>query len=134
MIKRIFKIIIPLIILLINIHSVNADMNDPLQSRISPGIIAKLFPNAESLGAPIGNPPYIPVFGNEDSSAIDVNILHSWRQEFLQVNAREPTKEEEEEKINSLKKKGDKKEIGFLFSTYETTGAKIGRASCRERV
>ena len=63
MIKRIFKIIIPLIILLINIHSVNADMNDPLQSRINPGIIAKLFPNAESLGAPIGNPPYIPVFG-----------------------------------------------------------------------
>ena len=63
MIKRIFKIIIPLIILIINIHSVNADMNDPLQSRINPGIIAKLFPNAESLGAPIGNPPYIPVFG-----------------------------------------------------------------------
>ena len=54
MIKSIFKIIIPLIILIINIDSVNADMNDPLQSRINPGIIAKLFPNAESLGAPIG--------------------------------------------------------------------------------
>ena len=124
MIKSILKIIIPLIILIINIQSAKADMNDPLQSRINPGIVAKLFPQAESLGAPIGDPPYIPVFGTEDSSAIDVNILHSWRQEFLQINSREPTKEEEEEKINSLKKKGDKKEIGFLFSTYETTGAK----------
>ena len=121
MIKSIFKIIIPLIILIINIQSAKADMNDPLQSRINPGIIAKLFPQAESIGAPIGDPPYIPVFGTEDSSAIDVNILHSWRQEFLQINSREPTKEEEEDKINSLKKKGDKKEIGFLFSTYETT-------------
>ena len=124
MVKSIFKIIIPLIILIINIQSAKADMNDPLQSRINPGIVAKLFPQAESLGAPIGDPPYIPVFGTEDSNAIDVNILHSWRQEFLQINSREPTKEEEEEKINSLKKKGDKKEIGFLFSTYETTGAK----------
>ena len=37
-----------------------AGMNDPLQSRINPGIVAKLFPSAESLGAPTGTPPYIP--------------------------------------------------------------------------
>ena len=122
--NNIVKIIIFFILLIINIHSVKADMNDPLQSRINPGIIAKLFPQAESLGAPVGDPPYIPVFGREDNSTIDVNALHSWRVDFLYVQNREPTKEEVEEQIASLKKKGEKKEIGFLFSTYETTKAK----------
>jgi len=122
--NNILKITIFFILLIINIHSVKADMNDPLQSRINPGIIAKLFPQAESLGAPVGDPPYIPVFGREDNSTIDVNALHSWRVDFLYVQNREPTKEEVEEQIASLKKKGEKKEIGFLFSTYETTKAK----------
>ena len=36
-------------------------MNDPLQSRINPGIVAKLFPSAESLGAPTGTPPYLTI-------------------------------------------------------------------------
>ena len=58
--KNILKITIFFILLIINIHSVKADMNDPLQSRINPGIIAKLFPQAESVGAPVGDPPYIP--------------------------------------------------------------------------
>ncbi len=122
--KNILKITIFFILLIINIHSVKADMNDPLQSRINPGIIAKLFPQAESVGAPVGDPPYIPVFGTEDNSTIDVNALHSWRVDFLYIQNREPTKEEVEEQIASLKKKGEKKEIGFLFSTYETTKAK----------
>ena len=102
----------------------NADMNDPLQSRINSGIVAKLFPQAESLGAPTGNPPYIPVYGTEENITIDETVLAKWRIEFLQVEAREPTEEETNAKIASLKKSGFKKEIGFLFSTYETTKAK----------
>ena len=90
-------------------------MNDPLQSRINPGIIAKLFPQAESVGAPVGDPPYIPVFGREDNSTIDVNALHSWRVDFLYVQNREPTKEEVEEQIASLKKKGEKKRDWLLI-------------------
>jgi len=124
LIKNIIKNILILLFTIFSISIAKADMNDPLQSRINPGIVAKLFPQAESLGAPTGSPPYIPVFGTESNKSVDVNILHSWRQEFLQVNAREPTKEEEEEKIASLQKKGEKKAIGFLFSTYETTKAK----------
>ena len=124
MTKLITKILFIFVISTSAAFNALADMNDPLQSRINPGIVAKLFPQAESLGAPTGDPPYIPVFGTEANKSVDVNILHSWRQEFLQVNAREPTKEEEEEKIASLQKKGEKKAIGFLFSTYETTKAK----------
>ncbi len=67
MIKNILKITIFFILLIINIQSAQADMNDPLQSRINPGIIAKLFPQAESLGAPVGNPPYIPVYGTDEN-------------------------------------------------------------------
>ena len=124
MIKNILKITIFFILLIINIQSAQADMNDPLQSRINPGIIAKLFPQAESLGAPVGNPPYIPVYGTDENVRIDETALAKWRIEFLQVEAREPTKEETNAKIASLKKRGFKKEIGFLFSTYETTKAK----------
>ena len=124
MIKYTLKIIIFFVLLIFNVHSVKADMNDPLQNRINSSIITKIFPQAKSLGAPIGNPPYIPVFGTEDKESFDVNVLYSWRQEFLLLNAREPTKEEEEEKIASLQTKGLIKEIGFLFSTYETTKAK----------
>ena len=94
MIKNIIKNLLILIFLTTSISIAKADMNDPLQSRINSGIVAKLFPQAESLGAPTGNPPYIPVFGTDANNSVDVNILHSWRQEFLQVNAREPTKEE----------------------------------------
>ena len=106
------------------IDGLRADMNDPLQSRINQGIVAKLFPESDSIGAPKGDPPYIPVFGSGEESTIDEQTLHRWRQEFLQVNAREPTEEETAEKISSLQKKGAQKEIGFLFSTYETTLAK----------
>ena len=120
------------ILLIVNINSIKADMNDPLQSRINPGIIAKLFPQAESLGAPTGTPPYIPVYGTDENVTIDEIALAKWRIEFLQVEAREPTEEETKAKIDSLKKSqfgynaetGLKKEIGFLFSTYETTKAK----------
>ena len=129
----IIKTIIYFILAAINISTVKADMkNDPLQSRINSGIIAKLFPQAESLGAPTGSPPYIPVYGTDDNVTIDETLLAKWRIEFLQVEAREPTEEETNAKIASLKKSqfgynaetGLKKEIGFLFSTYETTGAK----------
>ncbi|MBT7542504.1 MAG: hypothetical protein HN613_00340, partial [Gammaproteobacteria bacterium] len=51
----IIKTIIYFILAAINISTVKADMNDPLQSRINSGIIAKLFPQAESLGAPTGS-------------------------------------------------------------------------------
>ena len=128
----IIKILLLFILGAINISSVKADMNDPLQSRINPGIVAKLFPLAESLGAPTGTPPYIPVYGTDDNVTIDETVLAKWRIEFLQVEAREPTDEETKAKIDSLKKSqfgfneeaGLKKEIGFLFSTYETTKAK----------
>ena len=130
MLNTLFKILI--IYFLMNLHVAKADMNDPLQSRINSGIVAKLFPQSESLGAPIGNPPYIPVYGTDENVAIDETVLAKWRIEFLQVEAREPTEEETNAKITSLKKSqfgfnaktGLKKEIGFLFSTYETTGAK----------
>ena len=128
----IIKILLLFTLGAINISSVKADMNDPLQSRINPGIVAKLFPLAESLGAPTGTPPYIPVYGTDDNVTIDETVLAKWRIEFLQVEAREPTDEETKAKIDSLKKsqfgfnteEGLKKEIGFLFSTYETTKAK----------
>ena len=128
----IIKILLLFILGAINISSVKADMNDPLQSRINPGIVAKLFPLAESLGAPTGTPPYIPVYGTDDNVTIDETVLAKWRIEFLQVEAREPTDEETKAKIDSLKKSqfgfneeaGLKKAIGFLFSTYETTKAK----------
>jgi len=132
LINFIIKILIFFILVAINISVVKADMNDPLQSRINPGIIAKLFPQAESLGAPTGTPPYIPVYGIDDNVTIDETALAKWRIEFLQVEAREPTEEETKAKIDSLKKSqfgyndetGLKKEIGFLFSTYESSGAK----------
>ena len=102
-----------------------ADMNDPLQSRINPGIVAKIFPQAEALGSPQGNPPYIPVLGTAaEKTTIDEKLLAKWRIEFLQVYAREPTEAETAEKITALQTKGTQKEIGFLFSTYETTKAK----------
>ena len=81
-----------------------ADMTDPLQSRINSGIVAKLFPQAESLGAPTGNPPYIPVYGTEENITIDETVLAKWRIEFLQVEARETTEDEKNAKIASLKK------------------------------
>ena len=65
-----------------SISIAKADMNDPLQSRINPGIIAKLFPSAESLGAPTGTPPYIPVYGTDDNVTIDETVLAHWRREF----------------------------------------------------
>ena len=39
------------------IDVLRADMNDPLQSRINQGIVAKLFPESDSIGAPHGDPP-----------------------------------------------------------------------------
>jgi len=122
LITFIFKLII-FFLLIFNVHSTKAGMNDPLQSRINHSIIAKIFPKAKYLGSTIGDPPYIPVFGIEDKNNFDVNILYSWRKDFLLLNAREPTKEEEEEKIDSLQTKNEVKEIGYLFSTYETTKA-----------
>ena len=80
-----------------------ADMTDPLQSRINSGIVAKLFPQAESLGAPTGNPPYIPVYGTEENITIDETVLAKWRIEFLQVEAREPTEEETTKKTKTNK-------------------------------
>ena len=71
----IIKTIIYFILAAINISTVKADMNDPLQSRINSGIIAKLFPQAESLGAPTGSPPYIPVYGTDDNVTIDETLL-----------------------------------------------------------
>ena len=124
MIKTTLKFIIYFYLLIFNIHSTKAGMDEPLQSRINPSIIAKIFPQAKYLGAPIGDPPYIPVFGIEDKKNFDVNILYIWRKDFLLLNGREPTKEEEENKIASLQVKGVIKEIGYLFSTYETTKAK----------
>ena len=124
MVLDIIKSLITLIFTIMSISIAKADMNDPLQSRINPGIIAKLFPSAESLGAPTGTPPYIPVYGTDDNVTIDETVLAKWRIEFLQVEAREPTEEETKAKIASLKKTGFKKEIGVLFSTYETTKAK----------
>ena len=124
MIKNTLIILILIIGQILFIGQSKADMTDPLQSRINSGIVAKLFPQAESLGAPTGNPPYIPVYGTEENITIDETVLAKWRIEFLQVEAREPTEEETNAKIASLKKSGFKKEIGFLFSTYETTKAK----------
>ena len=124
MIKNTLIILILMVGQTLFIDQSKADMTDPLQSRINSGIVAKLFPQAESLGAPTGNPPYIPVYGTEENITIDETVLAKWRIEFLQVEAREPTEEETNAKIASLKKSGFKKEIGFLFSTYETTKAK----------
>jgi len=99
-------------------------MNEPLQSRINQNISLKIFPQAKYLGAPIGDPPYIPVFGIEDKKSFDVNVLYNWRKDFILLNTREPTKEEEKEKIDSIQTKGAVQEIGYLFSTYETIKAK----------
>ena len=88
------------------ISKVKADMLDPLQSRINKGILTKIFPGPNQLCIPVGNPPYIPVVGYEEGNTIDEKIMARWRIEFLQVNAREPTSGETEEKINSLLKKG----------------------------
>ena len=97
------------------ISKVKADMLDPLQSRINKGILTKIFPGPNQLGIPVGNPPYIPVVGYEEGNTIDEKIMARWRIEFLQVNAREPTSGETEEKINSLLKKGKTKTIGVLI-------------------
>ena len=124
MLKNILSIYIFTLVQIYFFHTANADMNDPLQSRINTGIVTKLFPQAESLSPPNGTPPYITVYGTEENVAIDETVLAKWRIEFLQVEAREPTEEETKAKIASLKKSGFKKIIGFLFSTYETTRAK----------
>ena len=124
MIKSILKLILFIFLLILNFHSSKAAINEPLQSRINQSISLKIFPQAKYLGAPIGDPPYIPVFGIEDKKSFDVNVLYNWRKDFILLNAREPTKEEEEAKIDSLQTKGAVKEIGYLFSTYETIKAK----------
>ena len=85
MLQDIIKSLITLIFTIMSISIAKADMNDPLQVRINPGIIAKLIPSAESLGAPTVTPPYIPVYGTDDNVTIDETVLAKWRIEFLQV-------------------------------------------------
>ena len=70
---KIFGVFLLSLIFLIKVTY--ADMNDPLQSRINPGIVAKIFPQAEALGSPQGNPPYIPVLGTAEKTTIDEKIL-----------------------------------------------------------
>ena len=123
MIKIFFNLII-FLIFFFNNHSTKADMNDPLESRINSDIISKIFPQANYIDDPQGDPPFISVYGSAETNLIDEQILHRWRQEFLQINAREPTELETKEKISSLQIKGSQKKIGYLFSTYETTKAK----------
>ncbi len=51
MIKNTLIILILMVGQTLFIDQSKADMTDPLQSRINSGIVAKLFPQAESLGA-----------------------------------------------------------------------------------
>ena len=101
-----------------------AEMTDPLQTRITQGIVSKIFPEATKLGPPEGDPPYIPVIGKSEEIAVDERKMARWRIEFLQTNAREPTKKETQDKIDSFKTTGSQQTIGYLFSTYETTKAR----------
>jgi len=107
--KKILLIFIFLLVQVCFSYAAIADMNDPLQSRINSGIVAKLFPQAESLGAPTGNPPYIPVFGTDDNNSVDVNILHSWRQEFYKLMRESLQKKKKKKKLHLFKRKVKKK-------------------------
>ena len=90
-------------------------MNDPLESRINSDIISKIFPQANYIDDPQGDPPFISVYGSAETNLIDEQILHRWRQEFLQINAREPTELETKEKISSLQIKGSQKKNRILI-------------------